>query len=55
MTVQEWLGEDNQLGIDIWTKKYQQNNETFDEWLDRVSGGNEDILECLAAPGIYFL
>ena len=22
MTVEEWLGEDNQLGTDIWTKKY---------------------------------
>lgn len=43
MTIQEWLGQDNQLGIDIWEKKYQHNNETFDEWLDRVSGGNENI------------
>lgn len=43
MTVKEWLGEENQLGIDIWTKKYQQNSETFEEWLDRVSGGNEVI------------
>jgi ribonucleoside-diphosphate reductase alpha chain len=42
MTVQEWLGN-NQLGIDIWEKKYRQNKESFDEWLDRVSGGNEDI------------
>ena len=31
MTVQKWLGKNNQLGIDIWTKKYQQNNETFDD------------------------
>lgn len=37
MTVEEWLGKDNQLGIDIWHRKYQKNNETFDEWLDRVS------------------
>lgn len=40
MTVQEWLGEHNKLGIDIWEKKYRNGNETFDEWLDRVSGGN---------------
>ena len=43
MTVQEWLGQDNQLGIDIWERKYRYNNESFDEWLDRVSGGNEEL------------
>lgn len=43
MTVQEWLGQDNQLGIDIFEKKYRYNNESFDEWLDRVSGGNEEL------------
>lgn len=42
MTVEEWLGKDNKLGIDIWHKKYQQNNETFDHWLDRISNGNYD-------------
>ena len=30
MTVQEWLGYDNQLGIDIWERKYRYNNESFD-------------------------
>lgn len=47
MTVQEWLGEDNKLGIDIWKKKYQYNNESFDEWLDRVSDGDENMKEIL--------
>jgi len=41
MTVQNWLGENNTLGINIWQNKYQYNNETFDEWLDRISGGDE--------------
>ena len=27
MTVEEWLGEDNQLGTDIWTKKYCNEGE----------------------------
>ena len=36
MTVQEWLGKDNTLGIDIWERKYRYENETFDEWLDRA-------------------
>lgn len=43
LNVQEWLGEDNQLGIDIWEKKYRYENENFEEWLDRVSGGNQSI------------
>ena len=43
MTVEQWLGEDNKLGQDIMARKYQKNNETFDEWLDRVSGNDEDV------------
>lgn len=43
MTVEEWLGKDNQLGIDIWYKKYRYQNETFDEWVNRVSGGDRDV------------
>ena len=53
MTVQEWLG-DNQLGIDIWTKKYRYNNETFDEWLDRVSGGDEDVRRLIEEKKFLF-
>ena len=43
MKVQEWLGEDNTLGIDIWERKYRYNNESFDEWLDRLSNGNQEL------------
>lgn len=43
MTVQEWLGKENKLGIDIWEKKYRYQNETFEQWLDRISGGDEDV------------
>lgn len=38
----EWLNE-NQLSYDIWNNKYRFNNESFDEWLRRVSGNNVDI------------
>lgn len=48
MTVNEWLGNDNQLGIDIWQKKYQHNNESFDAWLDRVSDGDAAIRKLIA-------
>lgn len=54
MTVQEWLGTDNQLGIDIWTNKYQYENETFDEWLDRVSGGNQTIQRLILEKKFLF-
>lgn len=53
MTIQEWLGN-NQLGIDIWTKKYQFENESFDEWLDRVSGGDEDVKQLIIEKKFLF-
>ena len=43
MTEKEWLGEENQLGMDIWTRKYQNQGESFEEWLTRVTGGNEEM------------
>jgi len=42
MQVSEWLGENNKLGIDIWNRKYRYNDEDFETWLDRVSGGNQE-------------
>ena len=47
MNVIDWLGKDNQLGQDIWEKKYRYNNETFDEWINRVSGENEKYKELI--------
>ena len=43
MELEEWLGPENTLGISIWKKKYQTNDETFEEWLDRVSGGDVEV------------
>lgn len=43
MLVQDWLGKDNKIGISIWEEKYRNENETFDEWLDRVSGKDEKL------------
>ena len=40
MTVQEWLGEENTLGIDIWEKKYRNNNENLDQHIDRLANKN---------------
>lgn len=43
MTVKDWLGENNQLAQDIWQRKYRHNNESFEEWLDRVSAGDNEL------------
>ena len=52
--LKQWLGEDNQIGMDIWEKKYRYNNESFDEWLDRVSGGDEDIKGLILSKKFLF-
>lgn len=54
MTVQEWLGSDNQLGIDIWERKYRYENESFDEWIARVSGNNVSIAELIKEKKFLF-
>lgn len=43
MTVEEWLGKDNEIGIDIWERKYRFNNESFDEFVERLSNGNKTL------------
>lgn len=54
MTVQEWLGTENQLGHDIWERKYRYENETFDEWINRVSGGNSEIANLIKEKKFLF-
>lgn len=54
MTVQEWLGHDNQLGVDIWERKYRYENESFDEWITRVSGKNIAIAELIKEKKFLF-
>lgn len=54
MTVREWLGENNKLGIDIWERKYRRNGESFDEWIRRVSGGNQDIARMIIEKKFLF-
>lgn len=53
MTVNEWLNNE-ELPITIWKNKYQQNNETFEQWLDRVSGSNEDVKELIREKKFIF-
>ncbi len=54
MRIEEWLGKENQLGMDIWNKKYKFENETFDEWLVRVSNGDKDIAQLIKDKKFLF-
>lgn len=42
MTEQEWLNN-NDLSLTIYNKKYRNGNETFEEFLDRVSANNASV------------
>lgn len=53
MTEKEWLGE-NQLSLDIWHKKYQINEESFENWLDRISNGNNDVKNLIRSKKFLF-
>lgn len=53
ITLEQWLNND-QLAIDIWNRKYKHNDETFEQWLDRVSGGNEDVKKLILEKKFLF-
>ena len=44
----------SQLGEDIRKNKYQYEDETFEEWLDRVSAGDEDLKELIRNKKFLF-
>ena len=44
----------SKLGEDIWHKKYQQNNESFDDWIKRISGGNEQVAQLIVDKKFLF-
>ena len=50
----KWLGMEEGLPIDIWNKKYKFENETFEEWLDRVSGGDQAIRQLIKEKRFLF-
>ena len=54
MDAKQWLGEDNTLGISIWENKYRYGNETFDEWVERVSGGNLELSRLIKEKKFLF-
>lgn len=45
MRLEDWLT--SQLARDQFDKKYRNNNETFDEWLDRVTNHDEAVKQLI--------
>ena len=54
MNEKDWLGPENQLAIDIWNKKYKFEDETFEQWLDRVSNGDEAVKKLIIDKKFLF-
>lgn len=44
----------NDLQKSIWSNKYRYNNEAFDEWINRVSGGNTRIEKLIRQKKFLF-
>lgn len=53
MTALEWLNN-NPLSFDIWSKKYQYENESLEEWLHRISGGDENVAQLILEKKFIF-
>lgn len=52
MELQDW--KLSELGEDIWKKKYQRNGENFEQWLERVSGGDLDVIQLMVDKKFLF-
>lgn len=42
MNVQEWLGKDNQLGVDTWITKYQLHRSSLPIWIEKKIKQDKD-------------
>lgn len=53
MEINEWLNG-NKLSLDIWNKKYRNEDESFEEFLDRICVGQENIKELVRSKKFIF-
>lgn len=53
MTVEDWL-DGEELPVTIWKNKYQHGDETFEQWLDRVSGGDSKVRQLIREQKFIF-
>lgn len=54
LQVESWLGKDNQIGVDIWERKYRYDHENLEQWLDRVSGDNKEVRQLIKDKKFLF-
>ena len=47
MSAERWLGKNNKIGIDIFNGKYRAKNETFPQWLKRVSSSDPELMRII--------
>ena len=52
--VNEWLGN-NDLSCAIFNKKYRYNEESVEEFFDRVSNGNKSLATLIKEKKFIFL
>lgn len=53
MTAEQWL-DNNPIAVKIWYTKYRNGDETFEQWLDRVSGFNPKIRQLILDKKFLF-
>ena len=54
LTVEEWLGQDNKIGIDIWNGKYRDGDSSFEDDLTRISGNDPDVRKAILNKEFLF-
>ena len=52
MKLENWI--DSKLSVDEFNKKYRNDNETFEEWLNRVTDNNQDIIDLILEKKFIF-
>ena len=50
--MEKWLN--SKIAKDIWENKYQYENETIEEWMNRISGRDEKIKELILNKKFIF-
>lgn len=52
-SINDWL-DNEELPITIWKNKYRNGDESFHQWLDRISGGNECVKQLILEKKFIF-
>lgn len=53
MTVEQWL-DNEELPVTIWGKKYQNGDENFEQWLDRITNKDDEIKQLVREKKFIF-